>query len=63
MLFFIITKTLRSFEERSKVSFTRLFSIDLIIFIFKEGIICPEEPLYLIRIEKFFLELIKCGAV
>jgi hypothetical protein len=53
MFFFIIPKPVRSFEKWSKVSLACLFSIDLVIFVFQEGVISPEETFNLIWIEKF----------
>jgi hypothetical protein len=59
MLFFILSESVRPFEERSKMSLTRLVEICPIIFVLQESIVSPEKSLDMIGIEKFFLELIE----
>lgn len=52
-----------SFEKGCEVSFARLSSVGVVIFILQEGIISPEKTLDLIGVKKFLFELFIRGPV
>jgi len=62
-MFWPIISPVRSFKKGCEVSFTRLSSVGVVIFILQEGIICPEKTLDLIRIKKFMFKLFVRGPV
>lgn len=62
-MFWPVISPVGSFEKGREVSFARLSSVGVVIFVLQEGIICPEKTLDLIRIKKFMFKLFERGPV